>query len=75
MMGWEEPLSKIFEIELKACNSKRVVKEHVRVMTDDHPRAQPGEEGICILNVGYGLGIVRIIVHKATRSTDLRNPD
>ncbi|KAK8844678.1 arginine N-methyltransferase 2 [Kwoniella newhampshirensis] len=42
MMGWEEPL----------------MAEHVRLMIADHPNAQPGAEGMSILNVGYGLGIV-----------------
>ncbi|WWC57690.1 uncharacterized protein I303_100224 [Kwoniella dejecticola CBS 10117] len=42
MMGWEEPL----------------MVEHVRYMTNDHPNAQPGSEGMTILNVGFGLGIV-----------------
>ncbi|WVQ82592.1 arginine N-methyltransferase 2 [Cryptococcus sp. DSM 104549] len=42
MMGWEEPL----------------MAEHVRLMTEGHPNAQPGAEGMSILNVGYGLGIV-----------------
>ncbi|WVQ94235.1 arginine N-methyltransferase 2 [Kwoniella sp. CBS 9459] len=42
MMGWEEPL----------------MVEHVRLMTGSHPKAQPGEEGMSILNVGFGLGIV-----------------
>lgn len=42
MMGWEEPL----------------MKEHVRLMCDAHPKTKAGE-GLNILNVGYGLGIVR----------------
>ncbi|WWC67220.1 uncharacterized protein I206_101127 [Kwoniella pini CBS 10737] len=42
MMGWEEPL----------------MIEHVRYMTNDHPNAQPSAEGMTILNVGFGLGIV-----------------
>ncbi|OCF60074.1 arginine N-methyltransferase 2 [Kwoniella mangroviensis CBS 10435] len=42
MMGWEEPL----------------MVEHVKLMTYDHPNAQPGAEGMTIMNVGFGLGIV-----------------
>ncbi|EIW73191.1 hypothetical protein TREMEDRAFT_73009 [Tremella mesenterica DSM 1558] len=42
MMGWEEPL----------------MQEHVRLMTVHHPDAQIGGEGMSILNIGYGLGIV-----------------
>lgn len=42
-MGWEEPL----------------MKEHVRLMCNDHPKTKSGE-GLNILNIGYGLGIVRI---------------
>jgi hypothetical protein len=34
------------------------VREHVQVMTQDHPAAQAGAQGMSILNVGYGLGIV-----------------
>jgi hypothetical protein len=41
MMGWEEPL----------------MKEHVRLMCDAHPKTKAGE-GLNILNIGYGLGIV-----------------
>ncbi|GHJ90418.1 hypothetical protein NliqN6_6820 [Naganishia liquefaciens] len=41
MMGWEEPL----------------MKEHVRLMCDAHPKTKAGE-GLNILNVGYGLGII-----------------
>jgi hypothetical protein len=35
------------------------VVEHVRYMTHDHPDAQPGASGMSIMNVGFGLGIVR----------------
>ncbi|KAL1406925.1 Arginine N-methyltransferase 2 [Vanrija albida] len=42
MMGWEEPL----------------MREHVRLMTADHPKANGANGGMSILNVGYGLGIV-----------------
>ncbi|WWC85412.1 uncharacterized protein L201_000275 [Kwoniella dendrophila CBS 6074] len=42
MMGWEEPL----------------MVEHVKLMTHEHPNAQPGAEGMTIMNVGFGLGIV-----------------
>ncbi|ODN89667.1 arginine N-methyltransferase 2 [Cryptococcus wingfieldii CBS 7118] len=44
MMGWEEPL----------------MVEHVRYLTEGHPKMQLGEEGegMSILNVGFGLGIV-----------------
>lgn len=34
------------------------VREHVRVMTQDHPAARAGAQGMSIVNVGYGLGIV-----------------
>lgn len=34
------------------------MKEHVRLMCDAHPKTKAGE-GLNILNVGYGLGIVR----------------
>lgn len=37
----------------------QVVEQHVRLMTDSHPDAQEGGSGISVLNVGYGLGIVR----------------
>ncbi|KAJ9116340.1 hypothetical protein QFC22_004780 [Naganishia vaughanmartiniae] len=43
MMGWEEPL----------------MKEHVRLMCSAHPKMQDGAtEGLNILNIGYGLGII-----------------
>jgi protein arginine N-methyltransferase 2 len=42
MMGWEEPL----------------MKEHVRLMTAHPSSVAAGGEGMSILNVGYGLGIV-----------------
>ncbi|KAJ9099213.1 hypothetical protein QFC21_004093 [Naganishia friedmannii] len=43
MMGWEEPL----------------MKEHVRLMCNAHPKMQEGAtEGLNILNIGYGLGII-----------------
>lgn len=34
------------------------MKEHVRLMCDAHPKTKAGE-GLNILNIGYGLGIVR----------------
>ncbi|OXB39694.1 arginine N-methyltransferase 2 [Cryptococcus neoformans] len=42
MMGWEEPL----------------MMEHVKRLTEEHPKAKLGAEGMSVLNVGFGLGIV-----------------
>ncbi|BEJ13436.1 hypothetical protein CspHIS471_0306100 [Cutaneotrichosporon sp. HIS471] len=42
MMGWEEPL----------------MREHVRLMTDHICAKDKGGDGMSILNVGFGLGIV-----------------
>jgi protein arginine N-methyltransferase 2 len=51
MMGWEEPL----------------MKEHVRLMCNAHPKMQKGAtEGLNILNIGYGLGIVSTIPSPAS---------
>lgn len=37
------------------------MQEHVRLITETHPDAQEGGSGISVLNVGYGLGIVRLL--------------
>ena len=34
------------------------VRQHVRYMTED---ARLGDEGLAVLNIGYGLGIVRLL--------------
>lgn len=33
--------------------------EHVKCLTEEHPKAKLGAEGMSVLNVGFGLGIVR----------------
>ena len=59
MMGWEEPLSRSpknprdhFRQLLTA------VRAHVKYMTEGQADAQADGEGLSVLNVGYGLGIV-----------------
>ncbi|ORY23543.1 S-adenosyl-L-methionine-dependent methyltransferase [Naematelia encephala] len=52
MMGWEEPL----------------MREHVRLMLKDHPNAVEGQEGVSVLNVGYGLGIIDKLFQSYTTS-------
>lgn len=61
-MGWEEPLSRHYEphyLAIHLLTGCRIVVEHVRRLTEAHPKAQLGAEGMSVLNVGFGLGIVR----------------
>ena len=61
MMGWEEPLSVFGSVYGRGDGADSGgVREHVRLMIMDHPDAQPGGKGISVLNVGYGLGVVRL---------------
>lgn len=48
-------------VALLQTKAHEAVQEHVRLMTKDHPDAQIGGEGISVLNVGYGLGIVSVL--------------
>ena len=63
-MGWEWPLSTLQAVLGRVIRQLTdgglgLVEEHVRLMTVDNPHAMPGGRGMSILNVGYGLGIVR----------------